>query len=246
MPRQPFRHGAGTIPVSLPGFDFQIAAMIRLPFISAAVLAALTLPGCDSRPVVGTEKTPFTVAGVTLGMDKEEVRAMGRLGTCRQENERVASCSYKPEKERVLFMGENVEWITYEFMDDSPKVGVIKVSTLGNMISDLSFRWDWKMEGRCVDDYAADTIRKFSRDGWYAVERINEMKLRRYSGFSCMSEDGRYVAGSAHNSGSDKKYSSSVEMFMVNSYAADAMNSVFAVRQEIEAKNKTLNASPGS
>lgn len=220
--------------------------MIRVASLPSAILAMLAFAGCDNRPVVGAEKTPFAVAGITLGTDKEEVRASGRLGTCHQENERVASCSYTPEKERVLFMGQNVERITYQFIDDSPKVSLIKISTLGSPISDISVRWDWKMEGRCVDDYSANMIMRFSQDGWHAIERINEMKLRRHGGFSCMSEDGHYVSGSSYSSNSDKKYTSSVEMRLLNSYATEAMNKVFSVHQEIKGKNEVLNTMPRS
>ena len=213
---------------------------------SFAVLIMLALAGCDNRPVVATEKTPFTVAGVTLGTDKEEVQALGRLGSCQQRTERLASCNYTPEKERVLFLGQNVTRITYQFMDDSPKVVSIHVSTVGTQISELSVRWDWKLEGRCVDDHVADAVRNFSSDGRFAIEQINDMKLRVHAGFSCLSEDGRYVSGSSYAGVSNRQYTSTIEMFMVNTSAADAMNAALAVRKRIEAKNKALNAWSGS
>lgn len=220
--------------------------MIR-PTKFHVVLLLLTLVGCNDRPVVGTEKAPFAVAGVTLGTDKDEVRALGRLGTCSQESERVVSCSYTPEKERVLFLGQHVTQITYQFTDDSPKVGRIRVSTVGAQISELSVRWDWKLEERCVDDYVADTIRKFSWAGRNAIDDLKEMGLRTYTEFACLSADNLYVSGSSYSSSSNQKqYRSSIEMFVANSYAADAMNKALSIHSEIEARSKALNAKPGS
>lgn len=211
--------------------------LLRTGFIS--LLAASALSACDSRPIINTDTRPFTIGGFGLDSTKSQLKDAGRLGTCSQKNERISECRFEPEKERFTFMGGEVNQITYVFLDDSPSVVGVKLTAIGDIVSefDLRLKWGLKPEG-CINSYDELKLAEYSSIANQDIRFARSQGLLG-SKYTCLVEGGRAVAGSFTESG--KKYESTVEFRYLSTSAQQTLEPIFRLNRELQARNASLN-----
>lgn len=212
--------------------------------LSLAALA-LFLGGCERKPLVETNEMPFSLAGIRLGMTKDEALAVRELGSCKQETENTVECFSRPDKIVTGFMGAKVESATYEFRTPEYRsVTGIEFSTSGGTVWDFDLTDKWaELRGRCLDSWDLDRLRKATDSGTgVLIDRLRKVGLPGYgtTDFACVTEDGRAISVSSHTSSGNVPYSR-VEMFFVSDLFGRIFESVLKEWNLIEERNKAIS-----
>lgn len=214
--------------------------------LSAAFAAAiLVVAGCERKPVVETNDVPFSLAGIHLGMTKDEALAVRELGSCKQETEKTIECFSVPDKIITGFMGLKVESATYEFR--APEYGHVtgmEFSTSGDIVSSFRLTDNWKaLKARCLDYWVLDKLWKATDSGTRVlIDRLREVRLPGYgySDFACIDEDGRAISVSSYTGSGDAPYSR-IRMFFISDLFGGIFRSVLKEWNRIEERNKTIS-----
>lgn len=121
----------------------------RYCFASWLLVGVAALSGCDE--IVHSNDLPFSLAGIHVGMGKEQLRQLVNFESCEMRKEGETTCPLDDPSKTYLLGGAkvsaNVElldpyttvdeiWFRYE-KDNSPSKSIIEKK--------------WKLEGRCLD-----------------------------------------------------------------------------------------------
>ena len=169
----------------------------RYSFAALALTVAAVAAGCDQKKAVHTNETPFSLAGITLGMDKEQLRPLLRFESCEQRTKGVASCPLADPSKTYRFFDVGIN-ATVTLHEPYTAADSITFSFAKDNLPDRDLiERTWRLEGRCLDGVELRQIKHQSTDF-----EIHD-SIDRFSGlgglpselrdFLCLSTDGHLL-----------------------------------------------------
>lgn len=163
--------------------------------LSCVSAAAFILCACDNRPRVESDRLPFSVGNVRLGMSKSDAAKTWPLNDCSQEKDNLASCRINPLDKRVIFMGSEVRSISLNLLNPYQTIDQIKIEAAGNFIYDRQLEAQWDLKGRCLNYFSAQEVGELSQNAKVVMRLLLEMNAypTGLNDSLCLSKFGQFI-----------------------------------------------------
>lgn len=161
-----------------------------------AVMVMGLLVGCDSRPVLTSQKAPLSVGGITLGMSKDELQKHHELLSCSPDSPDKAKCFVDDRTVKYDFFGVPVSFVEIKLHSPYSTVTELAFSIKGGKVRQGDLESAWGIQGKCLSKADIDSAVKFDPQASADfARRLDDFQLlpRSNEDFVCLLPDHSFL-----------------------------------------------------
>lgn len=179
-----------------------------LGLLTLSVLAT----GCDTRPKLESDATPFSVGGIKLGMKVAELAKSNELLGCSPEGPTTAKCYVRDSEVKYRFLGVPVDHFSVLLHTPTATITQLKISVKGKSVTVGDLQKAWKIDGRCLSRSDVEAaIKMDAASSGYFARSLRELDIlpMGYEDVACLADDDslfKYIQYVDGRSGSAEMY----------------------------------------